>query len=72
MFRSITVATAMGIILCTLASANAATYCAKYVGGPERIDSGDRSQCNFATLKECRASVRARGGGKCYNKGKLR
>jgi hypothetical protein len=72
MFRSIIVAAAMGIVLCAVVPANAATYCAKYVGGPERVDSGDRSQCNFATLKECRASVRARGGGTCYNKTKLR
>jgi hypothetical protein len=71
MLRSVTVVTAMGIVLCALAPANAAPYCAKYVGGPERIESGDRSQCNFATLKECRASVRARGGGTCYNKAKL-
>ena len=72
MFRPITITTAVGIIFCAMVSANAATYCAKYVGGPERVGSGDRSQCDFATLKECRASVRARGGGTCYRKGNLR
>jgi hypothetical protein len=71
MFRSAMIATILGTCLFA-GSANAATYCAKYVGGAERVDSGARSQCNFATLKECRASVRARGGGKCYKQGRLR
>jgi hypothetical protein len=53
-------------------SGNAATYCAKYVGGPERVASGARSQCEFATLHDCRASVRARGGGHCYKKAQMR
>jgi len=74
MFRSITVITVLWVsaIICTVGSGNAATYCAKYVGGPERIASGARSQCEFSTLKECRASVRARGGGHCYKKEQLR
>jgi len=64
MFRAITMTV---LFLGTLGgAANAATYCAKYVGGPERIDSGARSQCDFATLQACRDAVRNRGGGKCY------
>jgi hypothetical protein len=49
---------------------NAATYCASYVGGPERVHA--RSVCHFATLSDCRASVRARGGGHCYKKAQMR
>jgi hypothetical protein len=67
MFRSITIATALGIILCSIGSADAALYCASYVGGPEKAHG--RSNCVFATLHECRASVRNRGGGHCYRKG---
>jgi len=74
MFRLTGLATAlgMGLILCTMGAANSATYCAKYVGGQERVGSGARSQCDFATLKQCRTSVRERGGGTCYKKGQLR
>jgi hypothetical protein len=47
------------LCLCSVGSANAKTYCAHYIGGPERIDpNAPRSQCVFATLAECRASVR--------------
>ncbi len=66
MFRPTTVATVLSVFLCTMGAANAATYCAKYVGGQERVGSGARSQCEFSTLQECRESVRNRGGGKCY------
>ena len=66
MFRLITVGTALSLILCTAGIANAAKYCAKYVGGEERVGTGARSQCEFSTLEECRASVKERGGGKCY------
>jgi hypothetical protein len=66
MFSPITMATVLGLIFCTMGAANAATYCAKYVGGQERVGSGARSQCEFSTLTECRASVRDRGGGTCY------
>jgi hypothetical protein len=60
----------IGVILFGAASANAKTYCAHYVGGPERMDpNAPRSQCVFATLADCRASVRERGGGTCYRKG---
>jgi hypothetical protein len=58
------------VILWSVGSANAKTYCAHYIGGPERIDpNAPRSQCAFATLADCRASVRDRGGGTCYRKG---
>src|SRR5215831_17697245 len=69
MFRWITIVTALWII-CTVVPANAATYCASYVGGPERAHS--RSVCHFATLADCRASVRERGGGHCYKKAQMR
>jgi hypothetical protein len=67
MFRPISVAVVfLGLVLGSGGPAHAAMYCAKYVGGEERMGSGARSQCEFATLRECRASVRSRGGGKCY------
>jgi len=74
MFRWITVTTVLCVsaIIGTIGSGNAATYCAKYVGGPERIASGARIQCEFSTLKDCRASVRERGGGSCYKKAQMR
>ena len=74
MFRRMTVITVLSLsaTICTIGPGNAATYCAKYVGGPERIASGARSQCEFSTVKECRASVRARGGGRCYKKEQMR
>lgn len=64
MFRPITIAAVLSLWI--VGPTNAATYCAKYVGGQERVGSGARSQCEFSTLRECRASVRERGGGKCY------
>jgi hypothetical protein len=70
MFRSITLAMALGIILYSAGYANAATYCASFVGGKEK--AGARSQCAFATLGACRAHVRHRGGGHCYRKASLR
>src|SRR3984885_7329155 len=61
---------AIGFILGSVASVNAKTYCAHYIGGPERMaENAPRSQCVFATLADCRASVRKRGGGTCYRKG---
>jgi hypothetical protein len=65
MFRPIVIATVLGmaVFLCTLGSANAAKYCARYLGGHERMTSGAHAHCIFATLEACRASVRARGGG---------
>jgi len=60
---------AIGFILGSVASVNAKTYCAHYVGGPERMaENAPRSQCVFATLADCRASVRKRGGGTCMEK----
>lgn len=49
-----------------------AAYCARYVGGEERMNSGAHAQCNFPTLAACRASVTERGGGHCYNAAKMR
>src|SRR6202044_2389891 len=63
---------AIGFMLGSVASMNAKTYCAHYVGGPERrLENAPRSQCVFATLEDCRAIVRKRGGGLCYGKGTL-
>jgi hypothetical protein len=70
MFRSITIATVLGIILFGAGSADAAAYCASFVGGHEK--AGARSQCVFASLDACRAHVRHRGGGHCYRKAHLR
>jgi hypothetical protein len=70
MFRSITIAVALGFILCSAGSADAATYCASFVGGKEK--AGARSKCVFATMSACREHVRHRGGGHCYRKGLLR
>ena len=74
MLRSMTLAAVLGtsVLIGTMSVANAATYCAKYVGGSERMHSGARSQCNFATLEACRASVRGRGGRSCYKKAVMR
>jgi hypothetical protein len=52
MFHPITIATVLGIILCTVGVANAATYCAQYVGGHK----GARGQCHFSTLAVAQAS----------------
>ncbi len=70
MFRFVTIAMALGFILCSMGSADAASYCASFVGGKEK--AGARSQCVFATLDACRAQVRHRGGGHCYRKASLR
>jgi len=51
----------LGLILCTMGAANSATYCAKYVGGQERVGSGARSQCEFTTLKARVAPVSEKG-----------
>ncbi len=70
MLRSLTMAMALGVTMFGVSSAEAAKYCASYKGGPEKAEA--RSSCEFDTLKACRASVRARGGGKCYKQGKMR
>jgi hypothetical protein len=62
MLRFITLATILGMaaVLYDQGPVNAATFCAQHVGAtPER-------DCSFSTLKECRASIRAKGGGHCY------
>jgi hypothetical protein len=62
MLRFITLAIILGMsaVLYSEAPVNAATFCAQHVGAtPER-------DCSFSTLKECRASIRAKGGGHCY------
>jgi hypothetical protein len=74
MLRSLSI----GIVFCfgavlMMADAQAAAgYCAKYVGGKERVTSGAHSQCGFATLAACRASTKERGGGHCYKAAKMR
>ena len=67
MLRSITMAAALVVTLGGMVSADAATYCSSFVGGKEK--AGARSQCVFATMSACRASVRHRGGGHCYMRG---
>jgi galactitol-specific phosphotransferase system IIC component len=64
MFRSIIIATilVMAAIFYAPAPAIAATFCAQHVGAHKERD------CSFSTLKECRASIRERGGGRCYRK----
>lgn len=70
MFRAITIATAMSVMLFSIGSADAAKYCASFVGGPEKAMS--RSHCKFASLAACRDAVRTRGGGHCYKKAQMR
>ena len=70
MFRTITVAAALGLLLCGASAVDAAKYCASYVGGPEM--KGARSQCKFSSLTACRESIRNRGGGHCYKMARLR
>jgi hypothetical protein len=51
----------MGFVLYPQGSANAAdTYCAKAVGANAAPD------CSFSNIKDCRASLKAKGGGRCY------
>src|SRR5262249_5585709 len=47
MFHRISMAAVLTLVFCTVDAANAATYCAKFVGGPERVASGERGQCDF-------------------------
>ena len=70
MLRSMGMAMVLSIMTFGMGSAEAARYCASYIGGPEKAEA--RSNCTFASLKACRASVRERGGGKCYKKGQMR
>jgi hypothetical protein len=56
----------------TATSVDAAPYCARFVGGKERMNSGAHAHCDFASLNACRAAVRERGGGHCYKAGSMR
>ena len=56
----------------TATSADAAAYCARFVGGKERMTSGVHAHCDFASLAACRAAVRERGGGHCYKAGSMK
>jgi hypothetical protein len=52
------------VLLGTLAHAIAATapvYCAQLRGA-----AAEKPECTFQTMGECRASVKAKGGGHCY------
>jgi hypothetical protein len=72
MFRAFLIGSVVSIgFLAPVVDAQAA-YCAKYVGGKERVHSGAHSHCGYATLAACRASVRERGGGHCYAAAKMR
>jgi hypothetical protein len=51
----------MGAVVYPQGSANAAdTYCAKAVGANEAPD------CSFSNIQDCRTSLKAKGGGRCY------
>jgi hypothetical protein len=51
----------MGIVVYPQGSANGAdTYCAKPVGATAAPD------CSFSNIEDCRASLKAKGGGRCY------
>ena len=39
----------------------APVYCAQV-----RSAAGEKPECTFKTLSECRASLKAKGGGHCY------
>ncbi len=69
MFRAMTVVAGLSLFLCGASAADAAKYCAAYVGGPEMKHA--RSQCKFASMVACRESVRNRGGGHCYKMGRM-
>jgi hypothetical protein len=53
----------IGVVLYPQSPANAAAYCAQYSG-----TAGGGPNCTFATIKDCRAAVKAKGGGRCYKK----
>lgn len=52
----------LGFVLYPQGSANAAKFCAEPVGAT----ATGHPDCSFATLKDCRANVKAGGGGHCY------
>jgi hypothetical protein len=49
----------VGVVVYSQGSANAADS-AKAVGANEAPD------CSFSNIKDCRASLKAKGGGRCY------
>ena len=56
-----TVFLSMSVVLYPQSSANAATYCAQSPG-----TAGTGPNCTFSSMKECRAAIKAKGGGRCY------
>jgi hypothetical protein len=73
MSRTVIIAAIVGIgATFALTSANATVYCARFVGGEERATSHVHAHCDFSSLQACRAAVRERGGGHCYEAGALR
>ncbi len=56
----------MGAVLYPQGSARAATFCAQAAG-----TAGTGPDCTFSSLKECRASLKAKGGGRCYKQKSL-
>lgn len=63
MFRLVILSTTIIVAAALYApgAANAAAYCAQL-----RSAGAAKPECAFATLQECRASVKAKGGGHCY------
>jgi len=54
----------MGVVLYPQSSASAAgTYCAQSTG-----TAGTGPDCTFSSMKDCRASLKTKGGGRCYQK----
>jgi hypothetical protein len=62
----------LGLVSAFLATPADAAYCARFVGGKERMTSGVHAHCDFASMSACRAAVRERGGGHCYKAGTLK
>jgi hypothetical protein len=72
MLRAVVIGLVVSIgVTAPMATAQAA-YCARYVGGEERMNSGAHAQCGFPSLSACRASVTERGGGHCYKGSQMR
>lgn len=69
MFRAMAIVATLGLFLCGTTAADAAQYCAAYVGGQGMKRA--RSHCNFASLAACRESIRSSGGGHCYKMGQM-
>jgi len=52
----------IGFVLYPQGSGNAAKFCAELRGSTPT----GHPDCSFASLRECRAHIRAGGGGHCY------